>query len=251
MKTNLCSILVILMMCMFYATAVAGDSGAFDTDTKFSQDLFDEYDTDVQDAQTVADPIYYFNHAMFTFNDYFYFYGLKPIAQGYKAVVPTPVRNGVNNFFNNLLFPVRFVNNLLQGKLESASYEFSAFFVNSTLGVLGFNDFAQKYMGIRLENEDLGQTLGSYNIGEGFYLVLPMLGPSTLRDTVGKVGDMFVTPLTYAEPWELLWGARVLDTVNRTSFRIGDYEAVKEAAFDPYIAVRNAYIQNRRSQINN
>ena len=216
-------------------------------------DPFDEGDDPFYDDdaafQTVADPLSGFNRAMFTFNDYLYFYGLKPIAQGYRAIVPTLARRGVNNFFNNLLFPVRFVNKVLQGKIEGAGDEFSAFFVNSTLGFAGFNDFAQKHMGIKLHDEDFGQTLGSYNIGDGFYLVLPVLGPSTLRDAVGRAGDWFITPVNYLEPWELSWGVWAVDKVNRTSFRIGDYEALKEASFDPYVAFRNAYIQNRRSQI--
>ena len=244
--------MVLVIICP--GLAIAGQKTSvvlpsIEEDAEFSEDLFGEYDTEIQDAQMVADPIYYFNLAMFTFNDYLYFYGLKPVAQGYKAVVPTPVRKGVNNFFNNLLFPVRFVNNLFQGKFESAENEFLACFVNTTLGVLGFNDFAQKYMDIRLENEDLGQTLGSYKIGNGFYLVLPLLGPSTLRDVVGSVGDMFIMPGTYIEPWQLKWGMKGVDTVNSVSFRIGDYEALKDAALDPYIALRNAYIQNRINQI--
>lgn len=197
----------------------------------------------------MADPIYYFNKAMFTFNDYLYFYGLKPVAQGYKAVVPDPARTGIKNFFNNLMFPVRFVNKVLQGKFAPAATECSAFLVNSTFGVLGLYDFAGRQVGIELKDEDLGQTLGTWRVGEGFYLVLPVLGPSTLRDSLGSVGDMFITPVNYVTPWELHWGMRGLDTVNATSFRIGDYEALKEAALDPYVSLRNAYIQNRRAKI--
>lgn len=218
-------------------------------DGDFQDDLFDEYDTQAEETRMVADPLYYFNYAMYGINDFLYFYALKPVAQGYKFVVPTPVRRGISNFFHNLMFPVRFINCILQGKASAAGDEFSAFFVNSTIGVLGFNDFAQKHMDIQPHTEDLGQTLGTYNIGDGFYLVLPILGPSTLRDAVGRVGDSFITPVNYLEPWELYWGANGLDIINRTSFRIGDYEALKEASLDPYVALRNAYIQNRRSLI--
>ena len=229
--------------------AAQSDSVEAESDAEFSEDIFDENNNDEQNTQMVPDPLYHFNRAMFTFNDYLYFYGLKPVAQGYKAVVPTVARQGINNFFNNLLFPVRFVNKVLQGKGEAAAMEFSAFFVNSTIGILGFNNFAQKHMDINLNDEDLGQTLGSYNIGDGFYLVLPVLGPSTLRDTVGRVGDWFITPVNYVEPWEAYWGMQGVDKVNRTAFRIGDYEALKDASLDPYVALRNAYIQNRRSLI--
>ncbi len=225
------------------------DPAAADPSEDLNDDLFDEYEDTAGEDQMVADPIYYFNYAMFTVNDFFYFYAMKPIAQGYKFIMPTPVRSGINNFFHNLLFPVRFLNNIFQGKGSAAGNEFTAFFVNSTVGILGFNNFAQKHMDIKLHDEDLGQTLGSYNIGNGFYLVLPLLGPTTLRDAVGRAGDWFVTPINYASPWELSWGLLGTDKINRTSFRIGDYEALKEASLDPYVAIRNAYIQNRRSLI--
>ncbi len=219
-----------------------GDNDPYD-------DLFDEFEDDTQDGSRVADPIYYFNYAMYTVNDKLYFYALKPLAQGYKALVPTPARRGIRNFFHNLLFPVRFVNNLLQGKTLQASDEIGIFFVNSTAGILGFKQVAQKHLDMHTKTEDLGQTLGTYHITEGFYLVLPVFGPSTLRDTVGRVGDYFITPLNYVEPWELDTGLGILDIVNRTSFRIGDYEDLKAASLDPYTAIKNAYIQNRRSQV--
>ncbi len=218
-------------------------------DDEFGDDLFDEFEDGKQDDSQVADPIYYFNYAMYTVNDRLYFYALKPLALGYKAIVPTPARRGIGNFFHNLLFPVRFVNCLLQGKLHQASDEIGIFFVNSTAGVLGFNQVAQKYLDMHTKKEDLGQTLGTFHITEGFYLVLPVFGPSTLRDTVGRVGDYFITPLNYVEPWELDAGLGILDTVNRTSFRIGDYEDLKAASLDPYTAIKNAYIQNRRAQV--
>lgn len=218
-------------------------------DTDPDDDLFDAFEEDAHDASGVADPIYYFNYAMYTVNDRLYFYALKPLARGYKAVVPTPARRGIRNFFHNLLFPVRFVNNLLQGKLHQASDEIGIFFVNSTAGILGFNQVAQKHLDMHTKTEDLGQTLGTYRITEGFYLVLPFFGPSTLRDTVGRAGDYFITPLNYVEPWELDTGLGILDIVNRTSFRIGDYEDMKAASLDPYTAMKNAYIQNRRSQV--
>ncbi len=215
----------------------------------FDLDLFDEYDDEVEDVQMVADPLYYFNYAMYSFNDFLYFYALKPVARGYKYIAPVPLRNGVNNFFHNLLFPVRFVNNVLQGKLLEASDEIGVFLVNSTLGVLGLNQFAQKHLNMKTSNEDLGHTLGSYAIGDGFYLVLPILGSSTLRDALGRAGDYFITPINYVEPWELNLGINAYDKINRTTFRIGDYEALKDASLDPYVALRNAYIQNRRSEI--
>jgi phospholipid-binding lipoprotein MlaA len=220
-----------------------------ETDPLWDDDFFEDgAAATVEDA--VPDPLYHFNYAMYVVNDHLYYYVLKPVARGYKAVMPLPARKGIRNFFHNLMFPIRFVNNLLQWKLEQASDEFGIFLVNSTAGILGFNQVAQKYLNMHTQKEDLGQTLGVYGIKEGFYLVLPVLGPSTLRDAVGMAGDYFVLdPIDYVSPWELELGIDMLDIINRTSFRIGDYESLKEAALDPYTAFRNAYIQNRRKQV--
>ena len=217
---------------------------------EFEADIFQEEQVDQNNHAMVADPLEGFNRAVFVFNDKLYIYGLRPLTKGYARVVPTVARKGVKNFFNNLFFPIRFVNDLLQGKGEAAGMEFSAFFVNTTLGFGGLNDFAQKHVGIRLQDEDFGQTLGSYGIGNGFYLLLPVWGPSSLRDAVGRAGDWLINPINYAEPWELCRGAWALEKVNWTSFHIGEYEAFKEASIDPYTALRNAYIQNRNALVN-
>ncbi len=219
------------------------------SDNFFEDDFFEEEPAG-KAVDPVADPFYYFNYAMYVVNDNLYYYVLKPVATGYKTVMPTPARKGIRNFFHNLMFPIRFVNNLLQWKLEQASDEFGIFLVNSTAGVLGFNQVAQKYLDMHTQKEDLGQTLGTYGIKEGFYLVLPVLGPSTFRDAIGMAGDYFVLdPIDYVSAWELELGLDALDIVNRTSFRIGDYESMKKAALDPYVAIRDAYIQNRRMQV--
>jgi phospholipid-binding lipoprotein MlaA len=228
---------------------VSGQGLPDQTQEDLDLDFFDDYVDKVEEEQMVTDPIYFFNYAMYSFNDVLYFYALKPIATAYKAVAPLPLRNGVNNFYHNLLFPVRFINNLLQGKLAAASDEIGIFLTNSFIGVLGFNQFAQKHLKMKTSDEDLGQTLGSYSIGNGFYLVLPILGPSSLRDALGRAGDSFITPVNYVEPWELSWGMISYDKINSTSFRIGDYEALKKASLDPYAAMKNAYIQQRRSLI--
>ncbi len=224
------------------------------TDTDLSEDdeLDDELMEDFEDspsAEPIADPLYYFNYAMYSVNDFLYFYAIKPVATGYKAITPNVMRKGVNNFFHNLLFPVRFVNNLLQGEIEDAGSEVGIFLINSTMGILGFSQVAQDEFDMKTNNEDLGQTLGSYSIGNGFYIVWPILGPSTLRDTVGLVGDYFLTPVNYVEPWEASTGIKVYDTINATTFRLGDYESLKEAALDPYVAIRDAYVQNRIKKV--
>ena len=197
----------------------------------------------------VADPIEPFNRAMYHFNDKFYFWVLKPVARGYRYLVPTPLRTGVRNFFSNLITPVRLVNCILQGKFYSAGTEVTRFVLNSTAGMLGFADPAHNYPLLKAKEEDLGQTFGTYGMGNGFYIVWPFLGPSTLRDSIGMAGDLFLNPVAYVRPTEAAFGIGAFQKVNATSFHIGDYEAIKEAALDPYSAIRDAYIQNRMKKI--
>ncbi len=219
-----------------------------DDDLYADDELYgDEYTKKADRA--VPDPLYWFNYAMFSFNDKLYFWVLKPVAQGYKFITPAPLRNGLKNFFHNALFPVRFVNNILQGKGYQAGSEVKSFVINTVGGGLGFATPAQYVFGIKTHNEDLGQTFGRYSVKEGFYLVLPLVGSSTLRDSIGSVGDFFLNPATYIESAELAAGVTALDKVNAVSFRIGDYETLKSAALDPYVALRDAYIQMRRKQV--
>jgi phospholipid-binding lipoprotein MlaA len=210
-------------------------------------DLFeDEFD---EDRVQVADPLAFWNRAMFHFNDKFYFWVLKPVARGYRAVVPSPVRIGVKNFFTNLTTPIRLANCILQWKWRAANAEFARFMLNSTVGVLGFGNPAKKYPKLNSTEEDLGQTLGAYGLGNGFYLVWPVLGPSTLRDSVGMVGDLYLNPVSYVEPTQAAVGITSYKIVNDTSFQIGDYESLKKAAINPYEALRDAYIQHRESKV--
>jgi phospholipid-binding lipoprotein MlaA len=224
------------------------------------EDPFDvTTDEGADDSDTVADPLIGFNRVMFKFNDKMYFWVLKPVASGYRVVVPTPVRVSLKNFFFNLLGPVRFVNCLLQGKGRAAEAEFCRFVVNTTAGFLGFFDPVQDKPQFNPHQEDFGQTLATYKVGNGFYIVWPVFGPSTLRDTVGSVGDWALNPFSFMQLVNLDAGALTsgttnvaiysVRTINTTSFHIGDYEALKNAALDPYEAFRNAYIQNRNSKI--
>jgi len=197
----------------------------------------------------VSDPLQPWNRAMFHFNDKLYFWLLKPAARGYKAVVPKPVRKGVKNFFHNITAPIRIVSALLQGKGRAASAELTSFLINSTVGILGFGDPAGRWNELDASEEDIGQTLATYGIGNGCFIVWPVLGPSTLRDSVGMVGDWLLDPAKYVDPFEVSAGLWVVENVNDTSFRIGDYESLKDAAIDPYISLRNAYIQNRQKRV--
>ena len=199
----------------------------------------------------IADPLEPWNRFMFQVNDRLYFWLLKPVAQGYRWAVPAMMRRGIKNFFYNLAAPVRLANNLLQGRPRAAGAELGRFIVNTTEGILGLGDPASRYPELVIPTEDLGQTFGRYGIGNGFYLVWPLLEPSSLRDTFGRVGDAFMDPISIFNIVETeVWlGLRGLEVVNDTSFRIGDYETLKEAALDPYDALRNGYIQRRNRQV--
>jgi phospholipid-binding lipoprotein MlaA len=199
---------------------------------------------------TIADPLEPFNRAMFTFNDRLYFWILKPVAQGYNVVMPEPARISVSNFFSNLRAPVRFVNCLLQANLIGAATELFRFMINSTIGLVGlFDPAGGEEIKLLRQDEDFGQTLGTYGTGQGFYIVWPILGPSSPRDTVGMVGDFFAYPLSYLDPWYVWLGVRGYQAINDTSLQIGDYEAIKDAAIDPYLSVRNAYAQYRQKKV--
>ncbi len=200
----------------------------------------------------VADPLEPLNRVFFAFNDKLYFWLLKPVSTGYAVVVPKPARVSAGNFFFNLKSPVRLVNTLLQAKFHKGGEEFARFVVNSTVGVVGLWDPARSWFNLVPSDEDLGQTLGKYGVGDGFYLCLPVLGPANLRDGVGMIGDYFLDPVSYLylnNESEAALGIRSEDVVNQTSLRSGDYEAFKSASFDPYSAMRDSYIQHRKSKI--
>lgn len=200
-------------------------------------------------APAVKDPLYKWNKAMFAFNDRFYFLLARPITKGYAGFVHEDLRTVINNFFLNISVPIRFVNSLLQFKMKSAGTELLRFGINSTIGVAGLRDVAKTEYGLKSSDEDLGQTLGKYQLGHGAYFILPLLGPSSIRDTVGLVGDLFLYPIGYIRPRFLSLGIYTYEEMNRLSFNPDDYEILKKAAFDPYISVRDAYFQNRKQKV--
>jgi phospholipid-binding lipoprotein MlaA len=219
-----------------------------DVESNFEKELFEE-EFETKQLQ-VADPLYIWNKGMYHFNDKLYFWLLKPLAKGYTKITPDIFRAGVRNFFYNLMMPIRFVNCILQGKGNAAASEFTRFVINTTVGVLGLGDPASQYPLLNLaDDEDLGQTFAKYGIGNGFFLVWPILGPSTLRDFIGWMGDAYLNPITYIDPFEAEMAVRGFNLVNKTTFHIGEYEALKEASVDPYVAMRNSYLQYREKKI--
>jgi phospholipid-binding lipoprotein MlaA len=200
------------------------------------------------EEKPMPDPIEPVNRVFFTFNDRLYFWVMKPASKAYSTVVPEWGRVRVRNVFHNLAMPIRFISSLLQLKVRSAAYELGSFMVNSTWGLGGMFEIVKKPPDIQT-NEDLGLAFGHYGVGEGFYIVWPFIGPSCLRDTVGLAGDSFLYPVSYITPFEDLIAVRAYEQLNSTSLRIGEYEDLKASALDPYIAVRDAYKQHRRSRI--
>lgn len=202
--------------------------------------------------EAIPDPIEPYNRAVFKFNDRLYFWVLKPVGEGYAKVVPEVARIGLRNAFYNFLFPVRFVNNVLQLKPTRAGAEAARFLLNSTFGFAGFYNFVDKQCTAKLGpyEEDFGQTLGHYKMKPAFYIVWPLLGPSSFRDSIGLVGDAFTDPTFYLPiPWYAVGGIKVVQQVNDVSLRLGDYEDFLQAALDPYVAMRNGYTQYRENQV--
>jgi phospholipid-binding lipoprotein MlaA len=194
------------------------------------------------------DPLETYNRGMYTFNDGVDKAIVKPLAQGYKAITPEPVDRGVTNFFNNIADINSAVNNLFQFKLSRFGSDVGRVTMNSTVGILGFFDVATN-MGLPSYKEDLGQTFGYWGDVDSPYLVLPFLGPSTVRDTVGKVGDALVDPFWSLKERHIYWGFIGLRVIDTRADLLQASKIVETAAVDPYSFVRDAYLQRRRSQI--
>ena len=191
----------------------------------------------------LADPIEPVNRAFFQFNDVFYLWVLEPVAEGYAVVVPATGRRGIDNFFTNLGFPGRFVNCILQADLYGSGVETARFCTNTTVGVLGFGNPATHWLGLKPRREDFAQTFAVYGVGAGFYINWPLMGPSSVRGTVGSLLDSFLYAPSY------VYGLTLYERINSTSLHLGRYGELKEAALDPYIGLKNAYWQRRQKLI--
>jgi phospholipid-binding lipoprotein MlaA len=204
-----------------------------------------------EEQYSVSDPLERLNRGIFWMNDKLYFYLLKPVARGYRWAVPEPWRVAVQNVFSNLASPGRIVNSGLQGKFTDAGNEITRFFVNTTLGIGGLFDPAKDHFDIRKHDEDTGQTLGHYGIGPGFYLVLPLLGPSDARDAIGTFADLRMNLVYYLfEDWTY-YEVKGYEKINDLSLDKDTYESIKKDALDPYLFVRDAYMQYRENKIRN
>jgi len=245
----------IMFALLLWQGAVLGDGARAASTNENSQAEFDEFEDefaeefDVSDEPPPRNPLGGYNRLMFNVNDRIYFWILKPAGKAYGKIVPEQVRLSIHRCSKNLLFPARLVNNALQGKFKKAGIETARFGINSTMGILGLFDPAVSCFDLEPSDEDFGQTLGRYGVGAGFPLVLPLLGQANLRDAIGIIPDIFLNPLHYIEPLELAVGIRVYEQENYISLHIGEYEALKGAALDPYTLIRDAYRQKREAEI--
>ncbi len=200
----------------------------------------------------VSDPFEPWNRFWYHTNDILYMQLLKPLHETYVLITPQEVRWGINNFFHNLLFPVRFINCLLQGDFYDAGVQISRFVINTTLGIGGIFDVTKDdkvLVPVNNVPKDFGSTLAYWGVGEGPFFIIPIFGPSTIRDTVGLAGDTAATPSTYVplkDGGGALIGLRALH-VGDTS--LAQYEAIRKLSIEPYIALRTAYLQNRRHML--
>ena len=219
----------------------------------------DQVNTDSEDFETttiedeIYDPFEPINRAIFSFNNVADRIILEPIAKGYKKL-PSPIQSGVNNFLSNLRAPLVVVNQLLQAQGQNAVQSSGRFLVNSTVGVFGLFDVAEK-IGLEEKEEDYGQTLATWGVGDGFYIVLPLFGPSNLRDTSGMLLTMITDPINaYAvsegEAW-LVPMRTAANAVDQRSQIIDEVNALRDNSVDYYAAVRSSYYQNRNAAINN
>jgi phospholipid-binding lipoprotein MlaA len=234
----------------------------------FAEELFDPFAKPDEGNGEEYDPWESFNTAIFEFNRQVDRYALKPVAQGYDFIVPDFIQVGISNIVYNFRFPQRFFNNVFQGKVKGASIEVGRFLLNTTVGYAGFLDLA-KEIDLVTPDEDFGQTLGSYGVKPGPYLVLPFLPPFTVRDLAGYVTDIFLNPINWlvapiievnnvpsliahknrTTTTFVQIGARVGDIINERSRNLEKFQGVEEATLDLYTAVRNAYLQTRERAI--
>jgi len=196
-----------------------------------------------------ADPLEPFNRAMFTFNDTLDDAVMKPVAKTYRAVLPGVVRTGVSNFFSNIEDVWISVNQVLQGKFQRGLEDFSRFLFNSTFGIGGLFDLASDLVGLPKNSEDFGQTLAWWGVGGGAYLVLPILGPSTVRDGLAFLVDTEVDPVWRINDVSVRNTAVVIRFTGRRAELLDATSVLEQAALDKYGFVREAWLQRRRNLI--
>jgi phospholipid-binding lipoprotein MlaA len=216
----------------------------------------DDFSDEFTESEPVYDPLSGYNYFMTDVNDWLYLNIFDPTARGYNVIMPQVARLGISNFFSNLLFPKRFINNLLQLKFSNAGQELLRFIINTSIGVFGVWDAAESLFGMQSRPEDFGQTLAFYGVGAGPHIVLPFFGPSNLRDTLSMSADWGISSYAYENLYQvdLTLSQRILlrafKEVNYFSLNLGIYQSIKQDAFDLYLFLRDSYEQKRLTEIN-
>ena len=229
---------------------------SYDNAIAEEDEFLDEFDDELK-IERRSDPFSGYNRVMTSFNDTLYEYVLAPTSRGYRFLVHKEIRISIANFFQNIEYPQRVINNLLQGKLYNSLEETERFIVNSTIGIFGLFDPAKSYFNIKPHNEDLGQTLGYWGVGAGPHIVLPFLGPSNLRDTLSLYPDSYLNPIDYQEDrthnltndYGESVGIKTFGMINYLSLHSREYDKLKEGAIDLYPYLRDIYEQRREKQI--
>ena len=220
---------------------------------KTSQNITNEVPV-TKDPPVAKDPWENFNRGTFAFNKVFDKYLLSPLAKGYRIILPNEVRTGIRNFFSNLKEPWTFINATLQGDLKNSGVSIARFGLNTTIGLLGIFDVASS-LGLEKQKEDFGQTLGVYGVESGPYLVLPLLGPSTVRDAIGKVAGFVADPITIAlnkdgkDEW--LWIGTAIKGVDFREQNLEKIDNLDATSVDFYATVRSLYLERRNRMIRN
>lgn len=234
-----------------------------------SEEPLDPFATPGEEAIEEYDPWEPLNAKFFEFNRQLDRWVLKPVATRYNVIVPNIVQVGVSNVFYNSRVTPRFLNNIFQGKFKGAGIEVGRFLINTTVGIGGFFDVAQRF-NLTTPEEDMGQTLGFYGVKPGPYLMVPLLGPYTVRDLAGYTADIVLNPIYWlilpvwhnseaiptvvdvderALTYAISIGARAIEVVNERSLNLEKFQGVEESTLDLYAAVRNAYLQKRAKAI--
>jgi phospholipid-binding lipoprotein MlaA len=256
--------LLILMACLLDACATTqkqptGAQGATNQGRSDSSDAASspqhpsagQIDGQIGNFEEPSDPFEHFNESMLAFNRKADDWVLRPAATGYAYVVPQPARASVGRFFENVGVIPRFANDLFQGQFKQAGVESARFAMNSTLGVAGLFDPADKWFGLKQEPNDFGLTLAKYGVKEGPYLMLPIFGPSTVRDALGKIVDGAMNPIAYTAPTSAIFyemAASGVAAVNARSENLNMLDDVDLYSVDPYGAIQDAYIERRQQQ---
>ncbi len=201
----------------------------------------------------VSDPLEPLNRATFKLNDGLYSYLFKPVSKTYETITPSPVRRGLDNAFENVKFPVRFVNSALQGKFDRAGKEVGKFGINTLAGVAGLFKKSDEIPALAdVPAEDTAQTFARWGVGKGPYIVLPVLGPSTARDAVGLAGDYVLNPVNWGfavhgSVRDAAWIPSTVNTIRSLPDQLSRYDESRANAVDPYVSVRSVYYQNRKA----